>query len=343
MAATLPFLFPACQAMPTEDHPLVIAAGSDLTRQIAFGENSLNLNGVNDCRRLLVEAGIGHGLFFITPNYFRQSVRMPPPAGKLLLNLISDADQNRQVLGVLERVLRDPSITALNHPARVKATTREQVARRLEGIPGLAVPKTWRIALRDGKPHWEALRHAAFRFPAILRPIGTHGGEGVRLVAGPDDLPSPGALREAYLTEFVDTRSDDGYYRKYRCFFIGRAIVFRHLIVSDHWSVHAGDRKRLMLRTEWMMREEEAIHAAGAAHFGAERMTTLERIRSAMGLDYFGLDFAVLASGELLLFEANATMNFFPFSTPDRGHYSWRCLPVAVEAIRALVTDRLAP
>lgn len=328
--------------MPTEDHPLVIAAGSDLTRQIAFGDNALNLNGVNDCRRLLVEAGIGHGLFFVTPNYYRQSVRMPPPAGRLLFNLISDADQNRQVLGVLERVLRDPSITALNPPARVRATTREQVAGRLEGIPGLVVPRTRRIGLREGRRLREALHRDAFRFPAIFRPIGTHGGEGARLVAGPDDLPPPGTLREAYLTEFVDYRSGDGYYRKYRCFFIGGAIVFRHLIVSDHWSVHAGDRRRLMLRTDWMMREEEAIHAAGAAHFGPDRMATLERIRSVMGLDYFGLDFALLASGELLLFEANATMNFFPFTSPDRGHYSWRCLPVAVAAIQTLVADRLA-
>lgn len=329
--------------METDDYPLVIAAGSDLTRQLSHGDNALNLDGVNDCRRLLEEAGIGYGLFFVTPSYFKQALRFPPPAGKLLLNLISDADLNPKVLDVLERVLRDRSIQPLNHPARIRDTTRDRVAARLQGIPGLVVPRTLRLSTRNAKHASERVARSGLSFPGILRPVGTHGGHGARLVPDMDAmLAGLAEQRECYLTEFHDFVSGDGYYRKYRCFFIGESMVFRHLIISDNWSVHAGDRKRLMLGTDWMMAEEAAIHALGIGHFSAAQVETMRRVRGAMGLDYFGLDFSILPGGTLLLFEANATMNFFPFTTRDRGHYTWQCLPHAVAAIRDLVGGRLA-
>lgn len=329
--------------MQTEDHLLVIATGSDLTRQLFHGDNALNLAGVNDCRRLLDEAGIGYGLFFVTPSYFKQALRFPPPRGKLLLNLISDADLNPKVLGVLERVLRDRGIQPLNHPARIRDTTRDRVAARLQAIPGLVVPRTLRLSARNAKHARDLVARSGLSFPGILRPVGSHGGHGARLVADMEAmLAGLAEQRECYLTEFRDFASGDGYYRKYRCFFIGEAIVFRHLIISDNWSVHAGDPKRLMLRTDWMMAEEAAIHALGSGYFSAARIDTMRRIRDAVGLDYFGLDFSLLPGGELLLFEANATMNFFPFTSQDRGHYTWQCLPFAVAALRELVNGRLA-
>ena len=65
-----------------------------------------------------------------------------------------------------------------------------------------------------------------------------------------------------------------------------------------------------------------------------------------MALDFFGLDFALLADGKVLLFEANATMNFFPFSRDPEFAYVLACIAPARQALRELLgitAGQLAP
>ena len=54
---------------------------------------------------------------------------------------------------------------------------------------------------------------------------------------------------------------------------------------------------------------------------GARGMAALERINVALDLDYCGIDFAVNASGDILLFEANATMVMVPLSDDRKWDY----------------------
>jgi hypothetical protein len=55
-------------------------------------------------------------------------------------------------------------------------------------------------------------------------------------------------------------------------------------------------------------RAEEAAFLADPHSLGAGAVAALERIGDAIGLDYGGIDFGLSAEGEILLFEANATM-----------------------------------
>ncbi len=50
-------------------------------------------------------------------------------------------------------------------------------------------------------------------------------------------------------------------------------------------------------------------------------MTALEQIRDRLGLDYAGVDFGLGPDGELLLFEANATMVIAPPAADERWAY----------------------
>ena len=50
-------------------------------------------------------------------------------------------------------------------------------------------------------------------------------------------------------------------------------------------------------------------------------MNALERIQSVLGLDYGGIDFGLNAKGEVLLFEANATMAVNPPEADERWNY----------------------
>jgi glutathione synthase/RimK-type ligase-like ATP-grasp enzyme len=50
-------------------------------------------------------------------------------------------------------------------------------------------------------------------------------------------------------------------------------------------------------------------------------MKALERVQSVLGLDYGGIDFGLNASGEVLVFEANATMAVNPAEADARWNY----------------------
>jgi hypothetical protein len=56
-----------------------------------------------------------------------------------------------------------------------------------------------------------------------------------------------------------------------------------------------------------------------------------------MPLDFFGMDFGVTKDGYLVLFEANATMSFFPLSPDPRFAYLKHCLEPAATALRELL------
>jgi hypothetical protein len=64
---------------------------------------------------------------------------------------------------------------------------------------------------------------------------------------------------------------------------------------------------------------------------------TLEAVLDRMQLDYFGMDFGIARDGRIVLFEANATMNFFPFLADPRFEYLKRCLRPAQQAFHLML------
>ena len=143
---------------------------------------------------------------------------------------------------------------------------------------------------------------------------------------------------EHVATQFVDFSSADGHYRKFRVYFIGPRIILRHMIVSDVWNVHVKDRTRFMSQHPELVAEERALFDSADPFTPAVR-EVLQHVRERMPLDFFGMDFAITQSGEVVLFEANATMNFFPlWPTEDPQFiYLTKCLDPAQAAFRELL------
>src|SRR5439155_1080338 len=87
--------------------------------------------------------------------------------------------------------------------------------------------------------------------PFLFRQVGSHGGQDLALVGDRDDLDrlEQFALdgRDFYVTEFVDFRSPDGLYRKYRVLVIDGVPYAKHMIASDSWNIHAEDRTSVVL------------------------------------------------------------------------------------------------
>jgi glutathione synthase/RimK-type ligase-like ATP-grasp enzyme len=226
----------------------------------------------------------------------------------LIFNGICDADSNSRSLKMAEGLTGKLSLPVVNEPRRIRETRRDRIAELLEGIEGIRVPRTIRIAPRSKGELLERIRSAGI-FPALVREAGTHGGSGMLLVERetPPDRLDRFAFdgRDYYVTEFVDFRDEEGLYRKYRVVFIEGERFWRHGIVSTRWKIHVSGRKELMDASAELREEEERLLREGMPELD-ERFS---EIAARVGLEYFGIDFALTPEGEILLFELNACMN----------------------------------
>jgi glutathione synthase/RimK-type ligase-like ATP-grasp enzyme len=86
--------------------------------------------------------------------------------------------------------------------------------------------------------------------------------------------------------------------------------------------------------------EERTFVNDMAAAIGAQAVATLERIAAALALDYGGVDFGLDAAGNVLIYEANATMAVFPAPPDERFAYRRPVVERVMNAVRALLVDR---
>ena len=323
----------------TTRSPLLLVGGADRETFTASGRP--RRGGTTDLWQLLGERARFDELH-LDPRFLKQPGRPDFRPYRCVLNIITDPDQNKEVLIILRKLLREFPGRVLNHPDDVLKSTRDQVAARLAGIPGLRVPRTIRLRGNRPKTIASAVEQAGLRFPIIVRLAGTHMGHIVGVVGGMDELQAaliPDA--QHILTEFVDFRSDDGLYRKYRVYFFGRRQVFRHMILFDRWNIHVKDRYDFMCLKPPLMREEIDMLERPEGAFAPAVHEVLQAVRARMTLDFFGMDFGIMPDGEVVLFEANATMNYFPLD--ERVAYIKRCLPPGQQAFRNMVLGALRP
>jgi glutathione synthase/RimK-type ligase-like ATP-grasp enzyme len=322
--------------MPARQTSLLFVIGSDLPPDLT-ADGRPKYAGCTDLHRLFDKREPVHVLR-LTRQMLRQRRRPELDPYRCILNLVTDPDQNPRTLDNLKKLLRGYRGQVLNPPEAVLRTSRDQVARRLAGTPGLIVPKVIRLLHAKPDVAVRAIEQAGLRFPLIVRKAGTHTGVILGLFETVDALRAaltePG---EHIITEFVDFRSPDGVYRKYRAFFIGERIILRHLLASDQWSVHAKDRQRFMVERADLVDEERNLFARPEGAFPPGILDALGSVRERMGLDYFGMDFGIGRDGQAVLFEANATMNFFPFLSDPRLEHVRMCLKPAQEAFHAML------
>lgn len=231
------------------------------------------------------------------------------PAHDIVFNAVGDIDAAPEAHALaceFAKVCKRPMV---NLPDRVARTSRSEVAGLLAECEGALIPNVRRIE-RGQSPCGPGLR-----YPLIVRPAGRHGGEGAVLIDQPEQfaasVPDAPVL---YATEFVDYRSPDGWYRKYRVIFIDRKPYPYHTVIGAHWLLHhwtAG------MEHDAQRREEELRFLAQPEDFvGGTAWAALEQIGAMLDLDFVGIDFSVLDDGRLLLFEANSTMLVHPEDDP---------------------------
>ena len=109
------------------------------------------------------------------------------------------------------------------------------------------------------------------------------------------------------------------FHRKLRVMIIDRKIYPLHLAISRNWKVHYF--RADMAASPENRCTDAAFLADMAELIGPRGMAALERINAALDLDYGGIDFAVNADGDILFFEANATMVMVPLAADPKWDY----------------------
>lgn len=240
----------------------------------------------------------------------------PLPEHKLVINGIGDVDVSREALVAAESLLAHTSAPVLNAPKAVIATGRCENAKRLRDIPGVIAPLTQtfsyaELAASDGD---QVLLRNGFKFPLLLRVPGFHMGELFVKVESPGELGTalaqlPGADRsdaEVLAIEYLDARGVDGYCRKYRAMMVDGELYPLHLAISPNWKIHYFSSD---MADKPDHRAEEALFLADMPQvLGPKAMKALTKLQAVIGLDYGGIDFGLNLNGDVLLFEANATM-----------------------------------
>jgi len=263
-----------------------------------------------------------------------------PPA--VIFNQIADPDTHRGSLERCVELCEQVGTKVINHPLNVLQTSRDQVSRALQGIPGVIVPRTQRFQPSSPDEVFSRAAAEGFGLPFITRVAGLHGGVSMVKVDSTDDSAALHALpfdgRDFYLTEFIDYRSEDGLYRKTRIAMVDGVPLIRHHLIDSSWMVHASALALMDQRTA-LMDEANAMLADFDRALRPAIEDRLAEINRRVGLDYFGIDCHVNGQGDLLIFEVNANMNILYNS---RKEYE-QCVGVIRNHILAMIDERCRP
>lgn len=289
---------------------------------------------------LLQGSGVTLDLLYVSPG---QPVPGPVPEHDVAIVAIGQSDENQAALDQVAALLENWPRPVLNAPAPIARLAREQAWRQFGGLEGVVMGAT--VRLPRGSLEEIAMGRLAVgaalaggEFPLIVRPAGSHAGQGLERLAGPAELRDYLLARseeEFYLSRFVDYRSADGLYRKYRIALIDGRPYACHMAISDHWMIHylnAG-----MHESEAKRAEEARFMVRFDEDFARRHRVAFAGLAARAGLEYFAIDCAETPEGKLLVFEADVAMIVHAMDPADLFPYK----PVQMRKVFAAFTAML--
>ncbi len=243
----------------------------------------------------------------------------------VVINAISDPEIAKESLTILQEGLVGKNVRLINPPEFVLPTTREEIYQRIAKIPQVLMAQTWQLKLQGSAEQCKK-QLADIEPPYLLRPLGSSTGVGLSKIDNIEEInPLLPSLNNQVLNicPFINFKSADGRYRKYRVFVIGGDIYPEHCVISNHWNVHSSSRLILMRDNDQYRKEEERFTADISNVLNAKQLRAIKDIADVLKLDYFGIDFSLMDDGTLLVFEANSGMRVnsdynqeFPYLRP---------------------------
>ena len=237
------------------------------------------------------------------------------PAHDVAFMAVAESPENAPVLARMAQLLAGFRGPIFNNAAGfIAGMTRDRVSALLADEPAILAPKVtrWtRAALV------EAVHGPGLALPLILRPVGSHAGQGLARIASRSDLRqwlAETPCEAAYAMAFVDYRRADGLFAKARVVVINGKAFAGHLAISDHWMVHylnagmAEHPNRRAQEAAWMCGFDALPGPDRQAGFAWRNRSALTALHRLVGLDYYALDCAEMPDGRLLIFEIDVAM-----------------------------------
>ncbi len=318
---------------------LAIELQSDALSQHPYFE--LKSNPKNPALKLLAIMGPGEVMAntpidFLVENsdialsflYLGEGLPVPTkiPEHDVAFVAVCESDQNQNLLQLLSEVMQFWPKPFVNEPSRIAQLSRNRVSQCLASAAGVAVSDAMRITRSQLGELGNPRNSFAFQFPVIARPLDSHAGHGLAKLD--DRVQLQRYLREEnslefFVAPFIDYRSEDGMYRKYRIAFIDGQPFAAHMAISRHWMVHYLNAD--MLNSERNRQTEAEFMRSFDLEFGLKHKKAFDAIDQKIGLNYYSIDCAETQDGKLLVFELDSgavvhsmdPIDLFPYKAPQ--------------------------
>lgn len=305
-----------------------------------MGPGDLMANTPIEC--LLEQSDVALDMLYIGPDL---PVPTELPEHDVVFIALGESDENQPLLAMLQTLAQAWTRPVLNRPERIAQLTRDGACTLLQSAPGMVMP----VSLRIDRATLEQIGQHSLpistllpdgSFPIIVRPVGSHAGQSLDKLDNPDaiaDYLQAVPEQEFYIARFVDYRSADGLFRKYRIILIEGHPYICHMAISQHWMVHylnAG------MADSVEKREEEARFMAGFdTGFAPRHAPAFEAITQHIPLDYVGIDCAETMDGKLLIFEIDSDMIVHAMDPIDLYPYKQPQMQKIFTAFRAMLAN----
>ncbi|MDQ2733867.1 MAG: RimK family alpha-L-glutamate ligase [Pseudomonadota bacterium] len=281
----------------------------------------------------------------LTMIYLQPGEQLPRelPEHDAMIVAISQSDRTLGLLKSLSQSLQANAEPIFNRPAGIARTCRSEAYRHLAGLSGLVMPPTSRTTraflsqIARGELGLGVILEGG-ALPLIVRPVDSHAGRGLSKIGTLGELVSyldGNAFEEFFISPFIDYRSPDGQFRKYRVALVDGVPFAAHMGISEHWMIHylnAGMTESAPKRAE-----EERFMRAFKTDFSVRHQRALEAVSNRFELELLVIDCAETAAGELLVFEMDPAAVVHSMDPEDLFPYKRENMAQIYSAFRAML------
>jgi glutathione synthase/RimK-type ligase-like ATP-grasp enzyme len=270
------------------------------------------------------------------------------PPHDVLFVAVGESERNRVLLRRLESTIPAWPRPILNRPDRIARLARDTASQLLHSVPGLVMPiavRGSRTILNDVARRKQRISaiHETLHFPLIIRPVDAHAGMGLIKTKGPESLRDylqKMPQSEFYVSRFIDYRSRDGLFRKYRVVLIDGHPYAAHMAISREWMVHylnAG-----MTESAEKRAEEASFMEHFDEEFASRHRAPLQSIVERTGLDYLVVDCAETRDGKLLVFEVDSSAVVHAMDPAETFPYKQKQIQKVFAAFRSMLVKAMS-
>ncbi len=236
---------------------------------------------------------------------------------------VCESDRSQFLLAQLNSIMQHWRRPFINNPSRIAKLSRDLVSQNLNSVKGIVASDARRLSRTELA---DRLNVGAGCFPVIVRPVNSHAGHGLSKLEDREQATEylkVNDSEEFFAAPFIDYRSEDGMYRKYRIAVVDGKPFAAHMAISQHWMVHYLNAD--MLQSQRNRNSEAEFMSSFDTDFATKHRAALQEMDHLIGLDYYSIDCAETPDKKLLVFELDSgavvhsmdSAEVFPYKGPQ--------------------------